>query len=86
MGACLDDHVELRKIDPAYRVHYADRTKLDILYDIEQMREQLDDVEPGSGGRFLEWLGKARLTLDKGVAGFIENVRWLISWVHCDVR
>ena len=50
-----------------------DHTTLDLLYDIEAMRKQLDAVEFGAGGRYIDWLGRARASLDYGVAAFIER-------------
>lgn len=45
-----------RRVDPAYRVHYGDpdSTKLDMLYDIEKMRAQLENLEAGAGGKYIQ--------------------------------
>jgi phytoene desaturase (3,4-didehydrolycopene-forming) len=37
------------------------------------MRSQLDEIEEGAGGRYIDWLGRARASLDYGVAAFIEK-------------
>lgn len=36
-------------------------------------RAQCEAFEPGSGGKFIQWLGKARASLDLGVKAFIEQ-------------
>lgn len=73
LGGDIEDHVEVRRVDPAYRAHYGDGTSVDLLYDVEKMRAQVEELEPGAGGRFVEWLGKARVSLDLGVRAFIEQ-------------
>lgn len=37
--------MDIRRVDPAYRAHFGDHTTLDLLYDNERMRAQLDAVE-----------------------------------------
>ena len=73
VGEKLEDYLDIERVDPAYRAHFGDHTTLDLLYDIEAMRKQLDDVEFGAGGRYIDWLGRARASLDYGVAAFIER-------------
>ena len=73
VGEKMEDYLDVARVDPAYRAHFGDHTTLDLLYDIEAMRRQLDAVEPGAGGRYIDWLGRARASLDYGVAAFIER-------------
>mmetsp|Transcript_32448 Transcript_32448/g.80057 ORF Transcript_32448/g.80057 Transcript_32448/m.80057 type:complete len:612 (+) Transcript_32448:58-1893(+) len=73
VGKNMEDYMEIKRVDPAYRAHFGDHTTLDLLYDIEQMRKQMDEVEFGAGGRYIDWLGRARASLDYGVAAFIER-------------
>ena len=73
VGEKMEDYLDVERVDPAYRAHFGDHTTLDLLYDIVEMREQLDAIEPGAGGRYIDWLGRARASLDYGVAAFIER-------------
>ena len=73
VGKNLHDYMDIERVDPAYRAHFGDHTTLDLLYDTERMRAQLDEVEPGAGGKYIDWLGRARASLDYGVAAFIER-------------
>lgn len=75
LGAVMEDHVQLARVEPtAMRVHYAeDATTLDLLYDAEAMRRQLEEVEPGAGQQYFRWLGDARASLDLGLKAFIEQ-------------
>ena len=73
VGEKFEDYVTIERCDPAYRAHFGDHTTLDLMYDAEKMRKQLDDVEEGAGGAYLDWLGRARASLDYGVAAFIDK-------------
>jgi len=75
LGARLEDHVQLRRVEPtAMRVHFAeDSTSMDLLYDSEAMRRQLEEEEPGAGKQYFRWLGEARASLDLGLKAFIEQ-------------
>merc|ERR1719362_1233316 len=75
LGARLEDHVKLARVEPtAMRVHFAeDSSSLDLMYDAEAMRRQLEQVEPGAGQRYFRWLGEARASLDLGLQAFIEQ-------------
>ncbi|KAF5837922.1 phytoene dehydrogenase [Dunaliella salina] len=46
---------------------------LDLLYDIVEMRAQLDAVEEGAGRAYLAWLSKARTALEVGLREFIQR-------------
>ena len=63
---------ELLRVDPAYRVFHADGTQLDLTSDVREMTLQLDEVEPGAGLAFVEWLSKAKAMFDIG-GEFIET-------------
>jgi hypothetical protein len=42
LGAKMSDHVEIARVEPAaYRAHYGDGTKFDLVYDMEVMRRQV---------------------------------------------
>jgi len=74
LGEKMEDHVQITRVEPsAYRAHYGDGTSFDLIYDMEKMRKQVDDIEPGAGGAFIRFLGAARASLDYGVQAFIEQ-------------
>eukprot|EP01025_Chloroclados_australasicus_P000742 TRINITY_DN10281_c1_g1_i1.p1 TRINITY_DN10281_c1_g1~~TRINITY_DN10281_c1_g1_i1.p1 ORF type:complete len:560 (-),score=57.27 TRINITY_DN10281_c1_g1_i1:380-1957(-) len=67
LGTKMEDHVELQRIEPAaYRAFFGDGSHLELLYDINNMMVQLDNVEPGAGAKYLDWLSAARIALDVG--------------------
>jgi phytoene desaturase (3,4-didehydrolycopene-forming) len=76
LGSSLEDHVQLARVEPAaYRVWFGDGygaagkdspqgCTLDLLYDVQQMVQQLEQVEAGAGDHLdtLAWLA-ARQTV-----------------------
>ncbi len=56
LGERMEDHLELTRLDPTYRVHFHDGTSLDLTAELPRMQEQLEQIEPGSFGRYLGFL------------------------------
>jgi phytoene desaturase len=54
----MEDHLELKRIDPTYRIHFHDDSILDLTSNLESMRAQLDAMEPGSFEAFLRFMGE----------------------------
>jgi phytoene desaturase (3,4-didehydrolycopene-forming) len=52
--------MDIQRVDPAYRAHFGDHTTLDLLYDIVAMKDQMEAIEPGAGGSYIE-VGRCRL-------------------------
>jgi phytoene desaturase len=48
LGERMVDHLDLRRIDPTYRVRFDDGLELALTSDQDEMREQLEAIEPGS--------------------------------------
>ena len=58
LGEKIEQHLQLKRLDPTYRVHFHDDTTLDLSPDLEMMRRQLDDIEPGSFESFLRFMAE----------------------------
>ena len=56
LGEKLDDHLDLVRLDPTYRVHFEDGSTIDLSPSLPKMREQLDALEPGSFEQFLRFM------------------------------
>jgi phytoene desaturase len=56
LGECIEDHLELQRVDPTYRIHFKDGTVLALSSDLSAMRTQLEAIEPGSFRSFLSYL------------------------------
>jgi phytoene desaturase len=48
LGAPLDERLELRQVDPTYRLVFDDGSQLALTSDMASMRDQLENIEPGS--------------------------------------
>ena len=48
LGTCLSERLELRPVDPTYRLVFDDGSQLALTSDMASMREQLEAIEPGS--------------------------------------
>jgi phytoene desaturase len=68
LGQRMQDHLELKRLDPAYRVHFHDETTLDLSPDLFLMRSQLDAIEPGAFENYLHFMSEGhknyRLSLE----------------------
>jgi phytoene desaturase len=71
LGERMEDHLDLRRIDPTYRVYFEDGVQLALTPDINAMQAQLEAIESGSFGGFLRYLGEGhrhyRISLERFV-------------------
>jgi phytoene desaturase len=58
LGERMEDHLDLRRIDPTYRVRFGDGTELALTANLQQMQQQLEAIEPGSFGGLLRYLSE----------------------------
>ena len=56
LGERLEDHLELRRVDPTYQIHFADGLDLTLTNDLQVMQKQLEAIEPGSYQQYLRYL------------------------------
>ncbi len=59
LGERIEDHLELKRVDPAHRIHFNDGTTLSLTSDLNAMQAQLEAIEPGSFGAYLRYLSEA---------------------------
>ncbi len=50
LGERMQDHLDLRRIDPTYHLYFQDDTQLQLTSDIHEMQTRLEAIEPGSFG------------------------------------
>lgn len=58
LGQRMEDHLDLVRLDPTYRVHFHDGTTLDLTSDLHYMRLQLEAIEPGAFQAFLRFMAE----------------------------
>jgi phytoene desaturase len=54
----IEDHLDLRRVDPTYRLHFRDGSTLALTSDLNAMQTQLEAIEPGSFGAYLRYLAE----------------------------
>ncbi len=77
LGERMEDHLDLRRVEPNYRVHFHDDTYLDITPNMVEMREQMEAMEPGSFRSLLHFMEEGYrhyyLSLEKFVGRNLYN-------------
>jgi phytoene desaturase len=64
LGERMEDHLDLRRIDPTYHIHFGDGSAIVLTSDLHAMQAQLEAIEPGSFGGFLRYLSEGYLRYD----------------------
>jgi phytoene desaturase len=72
-GRSLESYLDLRRLDPNYRVHYADGTTLDVTSQLDAMLAGLERIEPGVAPRFLRFLSETGRLYRIGLDGFVDR-------------
>ncbi len=71
LGRRMEDEIDLRRIDPTYRIHFANGTELALTANLNDMQSQLESIEPGSFAGLLRYLTEGnrhyRVSLDRFV-------------------
>lgn len=73
VGRPLERYLELRQLDPSYRVHFADGTTLDVSSHLTAMLDGLERIEPGVTPRFLRFLAETARLYRAGLDGFVDR-------------
>jgi phytoene desaturase len=78
LGEKMSDHLDLRRIDPTYKVHFADGLQLQLTSDIGEMQTQLEKVEKTAFTGFLNYIAEGsrhyKLSLEKFVGRNFYNI------------
>ena len=71
LGEKMSDHLDLRRIDPTYKVHFDDGLQLELTSNIGKMQEQLEKVEKTAFTGFLNYIAEGakhyKISLEKFV-------------------
>jgi phytoene desaturase len=71
LGERMEDHLDLRRIDPTYRLYFQDDSQLQLSSDLHNMLAQLEGIEPGSFEQMLRYLAEGRRMYELGVPHMI---------------
>lgn len=72
-GRRLEDDLELTRLDPYYRVVFAEGGHLDLTGDLPQMVANVEALERGGGARYLAFLSTAERLMDRTRGSIIER-------------
>ena len=72
-GKRLEDHIDLVRLDPNYRITFHDGSELVISSHVQQMRDQLETFEPGAGDAYLRFLADAAAKYRVSRDHFVER-------------
>ncbi len=71
LGEKMSDHLDLRRIDPTYKVHFEDGLQLQLTSDIGKMQTQLEAVDKSAFTGFLAYIAEGarhyKISLEKFV-------------------
>ncbi|NOH02064.1 MAG: phytoene desaturase [Chloroflexi bacterium] len=78
LGEKMSDHLDLRRIDPTYKVHFDDGLRLELTSDIGEMQRQLEAVDKSAFTGFLSYLAEGakhyKISLEKFVGRNFYNI------------
>jgi phytoene desaturase len=78
LGEKMSDHLDLRRIDPTYKVHFDDGLQLQLTSDIGKMQEQLEKVEKTAFTGFLNYIAEGskhyKISVEKFVGRNFFNI------------
>ncbi len=81
LGERLEDHLDLVRLDPTYRVHFHDGSRLDLTADLIRLRQQLEAMEPGAFGALLQFLDEGHQHYALSLRHFVQrNFRSLLEY------
>lgn len=81
LGERMEDHLDLMRIDPTYRVRFNDGEELLLTSDILKMQEQLERIETGSFGGYLRYLAEGNQHYRMSLKHFVgRNFRNLLEY------
>ena len=71
LGERMSDHLELRRIDPTYKIHFDDGLQLELTSNIGSMQSQLEKVEKTAFQGFLNYIAEGSKHYQKSVEKFV---------------
>lgn len=78
LGERMSDHLDLKRIDPTYKVHFDDGLQLELTSDIGKMQTQLEAVDKTAFTGFLNYIAEGskhyKVSLEKFVGRNFYNI------------
>ena len=78
LGEKMSDHIDLRRIDPTYKVHFDDGLQLQLTSDLGKMQTQLEQVDKNAFSGFLGYIAEGakhyKISVEKFVGRNFYNI------------
>jgi phytoene desaturase len=78
LGEKMEDHLDLRRIDPTYKVHFDDGLRLELTSNLGDMQKQLEAVEKTAFTGFLNYIAEGakhyKISVEKFVGRNFYNI------------
>src|SRR5512144_2767515 len=71
LGELMSDYLELKRIDPTYRVHFDDGLQLELTSNIGEMQTQLEKVEKTAFTGFLNYIAEGNRHYKMSIEKFV---------------
>jgi phytoene desaturase len=72
-GETLEDYLDLRRVDPTYRLNFADQSTLYLTSDLPKMKAQMEQFEKGSTGRMLQYLSEGDEHYRRSIKDIVQH-------------
>jgi phytoene desaturase len=83
LGERIEDHLDLRRVDPTYHIHFKDGASLALTSDLNRMHAQLEAFEPGSFSAYLRYLDEGYFNYQKSIEHLVgRNFRSLTEFIN----
>src|SRR5512137_1627686 len=83
LGERMQDHLDLRRIDPTYHLYFPDDTSILLTSDLHAMREQVEAFQPGSFERMLRYLAAGSRIYDLSLEDLVgRDFRRLSDFIN----
>ena len=70
-GKDIGDYVNLKRLNPSYRVYFPENEKLDIPADYEELKELFEELEEGAGEKLDQFISQAETKYNVGVKSLV---------------
>jgi phytoene desaturase len=70
-GKKVSDYYEVERLDPSYRVFFADQTFLDVPANYDQFKLEIEKLQSGSGAALDAFLQEAKVKYDSSMSDFV---------------
>ena len=70
-GKKIGDYVNLKRLNPSYRVYFPENEKLDIPADYEELKELFEELEEGAGEKLDQFISQAETKYNVGVKNLV---------------